>query len=397
MRIAASFVLLVLALLAPRLVPVVATPLPCPGDCQGDQRVTLEDLLVGINLALGVQPPSACINFDIDKSESVTVDEIVAAIDAALNGCPSATPPATPTESPTQTATFSQTATPTPNGAPLVPQHAIYRTYPGRGIHLALGVIDPEGGAVRCIAPNPPEGAALDAETAVFTWTPREDQLGPFHVPFSCSDQAEPPAVTNGVLLFKVEPPDLCAEPVCNAQSGCEISLPPLTEMCCEDEPSVRVAEPEADCPVGSILFVGRNLEGFGRLQNCDRMRIDNFAQVGATAFFHLQTRCIDFEQAVLVHARMETASRGVVFDQMRRVDLIDSNDGFAGQRFVDFPIDNPPYFDLQDAEADLHVVVRDVRGMEVSQSLRLKLTFTPIPDLPEANPLPTPTAPPAL
>src|SRR5262249_37322404 len=72
--------------------PTVATA-ACPGDCKGDDAVTVDDLITGINIALGDTPVRACQAFDVGADQVVTVDELLAAIDAALFGCPGNTPP----------------------------------------------------------------------------------------------------------------------------------------------------------------------------------------------------------------------------------------------------------------------------------------------------------------
>jgi hypothetical protein len=352
--------------------PATASGQTCPGACLGGEQVTVEDLTLAVNVALGMLPHSECPGSDLDEDGMTTVDEILAAVDSALNGCS------------------------TLNLPPVVPDQRVYRTYPGYEIELPTYAVDPEGDMVHCEATELPEGAAFDPEEGALAWTPSDEQIGAFYVPFTCMDQGDPPKSTDGVLTVKVRPPDVCTDPTCDATAGCSVSLPPASDLCCEASPALRVAEPSADCPEGQVLFVGRNETGFGEMQNCDTMRVVNFAQLGATAIFHVRARCIDFSESVLVHARMETAERGVVFDLTRAADLDEAEDGFADARFVDFPIDNPPYFDLQDAEANLHVAVRDVHGAKVTRSLRLKLTFTPIPDLAEPALSPTPTAPPS-
>lgn len=64
-----------------------ATPLPCSGDCHGDGAVTVDELILGVNIALGIQPASQCPPIDTDGNQAVTVDELVKAVTVALNGC----------------------------------------------------------------------------------------------------------------------------------------------------------------------------------------------------------------------------------------------------------------------------------------------------------------------
>lgn len=59
----------------------------CVGDCDGDGQVTVDEIILGVNIALGEADISACPAFDVDGSGEVTVDELVQAVDNALNGC----------------------------------------------------------------------------------------------------------------------------------------------------------------------------------------------------------------------------------------------------------------------------------------------------------------------
>lgn len=60
---------------------------PCFGDCNGNGEVTVDELITGVNIALGAAPLGSCPRFDTDGNGMVTVDELVAAVNAALNGC----------------------------------------------------------------------------------------------------------------------------------------------------------------------------------------------------------------------------------------------------------------------------------------------------------------------
>src|SRR5262249_30286496 len=63
------------------------------GDCDGNGEVTVNELIVGVNIALGNRPLSDCAFFDVDSNGQVTVNEIIRAVNVALNGPP---PTATP-------------------------------------------------------------------------------------------------------------------------------------------------------------------------------------------------------------------------------------------------------------------------------------------------------------
>jgi hypothetical protein len=66
----------------------VPTPAPsCTGDCNGDGEVTINELISGVNIALGSAPLSQCPAFDPSGDGSVAINELIAAVGAALEGC----------------------------------------------------------------------------------------------------------------------------------------------------------------------------------------------------------------------------------------------------------------------------------------------------------------------
>jgi len=58
----------------------------CAGDCDDDNAVTVDELVAGVNLALG--EAGSCPAFDSSGDQQVTVDEILAGVNSALAGCP---------------------------------------------------------------------------------------------------------------------------------------------------------------------------------------------------------------------------------------------------------------------------------------------------------------------
>jgi len=80
-------------------------PPRCAGDCNFDRRVSIDELLLGVNMVLENAPHVACPPVDANADGAVTVDEVIASVRAALNGCPApATPPrriVPPTPTPT--------------------------------------------------------------------------------------------------------------------------------------------------------------------------------------------------------------------------------------------------------------------------------------------------------
>jgi uncharacterized repeat protein (TIGR03806 family) len=69
----------------------------CVGDCDGDGRVTIAELVTGVSVALGSIDVATCPAFDRDGDGAVRVDELLAAVLAASSGCAGGpTPTATP-------------------------------------------------------------------------------------------------------------------------------------------------------------------------------------------------------------------------------------------------------------------------------------------------------------
>jgi ELWxxDGT repeat protein len=62
-------------------------PRPCPGDCDGDKRVVISELVRAVTVALGATPTSACAAVDEDRDGVVVIAELVRAVTRALSGC----------------------------------------------------------------------------------------------------------------------------------------------------------------------------------------------------------------------------------------------------------------------------------------------------------------------
>ena len=76
----------------------------CVGDCNGDGRVAIDEILVGVNEALGLVAADQCPQFDVDADAHVAINELLGAVRGALDGC-LAEPTPTATPLPTATAT----------------------------------------------------------------------------------------------------------------------------------------------------------------------------------------------------------------------------------------------------------------------------------------------------
>jgi hypothetical protein len=85
----------------------------CPGDCGDNGAVTVDELVRGVNIALGLQAVSSCPPADTDGDGTVTVAELVQAVNASIFGCPPGPPTPTATDTATETPTPSPSTTPT--------------------------------------------------------------------------------------------------------------------------------------------------------------------------------------------------------------------------------------------------------------------------------------------
>ncbi len=61
-------------------------PLPCVGDCNYDGMVVINELIIGVNLALGGSTLN-CTAFDTNDDGEVSINELIAAVNSALSGC----------------------------------------------------------------------------------------------------------------------------------------------------------------------------------------------------------------------------------------------------------------------------------------------------------------------
>jgi phosphohistidine phosphatase SixA len=117
-RIGCRMILLTVLVLGAVARPAAAAPSSCPGDCNGDGEVTVDELVRGVNIALGTLTLDACPALDRNGDGQVTIEELLAAVSVAINGCapvPTATSTGTAVEgTPTITGTIIVEATSTP-------------------------------------------------------------------------------------------------------------------------------------------------------------------------------------------------------------------------------------------------------------------------------------------
>lgn len=85
----------------------------CSGDCDGNTLVSVDELVLAVNIALRGAGLDRCATLDANHDDVVTVDEIVVSVAEAVDGCPGQT--ARPTRTPTPLVVGTPTPT-TPIG-----------------------------------------------------------------------------------------------------------------------------------------------------------------------------------------------------------------------------------------------------------------------------------------
>lgn len=173
------------------------TPGPCYGDCNFDGMIGINELIIGVGIALGTRPLTDCSVFDINRDGMVSVGELVTVVRAALQGCvalstptptvPTATPPATPTRSFTPLPSDTPTATPSPTA-----------TLPG-----GCPGIEPFGREFRRLGALGPEEVELTELAAAIEVTDVRQKHHARVTLFACHD--DPP----GVAIFRITTPQL--------------------------------------------------------------------------------------------------------------------------------------------------------------------------------------------
>lgn len=59
----------------------------CVGDCNNSGEVTINELIIMVNIALGSAPVEDCLPGDANGDGQITIDEIILAVNHALDGC----------------------------------------------------------------------------------------------------------------------------------------------------------------------------------------------------------------------------------------------------------------------------------------------------------------------
>lgn len=149
-----SVVRALVLLMGPLLIAAVAGAQECPGDCDANGRVTVDELVRGVNIAPDRSDLARCTILDSDSDGRVRVNELVTAVGRALAGCTAPQFTATPTPTATDVATTTNTPSPTatlPDGTTAIAE-IVRRDTHGIAVHLgetvtAQGVVTVDAGA----------------------------------------------------------------------------------------------------------------------------------------------------------------------------------------------------------------------------------------------------------
>ena len=121
----------------------------CVGDCNGDGRVLVNELVLGVNIVLEERPVSACTAL-ADEAGIVNIMQMMKGINNALGVCP-ARPTATPTATP-----VPRTPTPTPSLTATLPSATptTTRTLPPTATSTAPATATPTTAASNTATPS---------------------------------------------------------------------------------------------------------------------------------------------------------------------------------------------------------------------------------------------------
>lgn len=64
-------------------------PASCTGDCDGNGTVAINELILGVNIAIENQAVTVCPPFDANDSGAVEINELIQGVNNAISGCPS--------------------------------------------------------------------------------------------------------------------------------------------------------------------------------------------------------------------------------------------------------------------------------------------------------------------
>ena len=166
----------------------------CVGDCNGDGRVVINELIIGVNIALGSSPVSYCPSFANNQGE-VDIAQLIKGVNNALEGCP-ATPTITATEVP---ATATATLTPTSTLPPATVTATATGVPTGTATATATGI--PTGTATATATAAPPTATATGIPTGTATATAMPVTPTATGIPTGTATATAPPATATATGL----------------------------------------------------------------------------------------------------------------------------------------------------------------------------------------------------
>ncbi|MEO8601292.1 MAG: hypothetical protein ABI629_01815 [bacterium] len=279
------------------LVSASAAGAQCAGNCNDDGSVSINELIVGVNIALGAAAVDTCAAFDLNGDGSVTINELIAAVNGALNGCPTTPRPeatstattaeATATEAPPPTATAVDTATTTPadthsatatavntatttaiatatavntNTATAVASETATAVVTSTAVHTATAPPT----TVDTATPQATGTSAPATATAPPTATPTEVPATPTDTP---TPTATPPAVTATFTVTATptggSSPAVCGNGFLEAGESCTSCAGDCTIGACTASATMNSFTVHFSAPLGTIPTTGSFLLGY--------------------------------------------------------------------------------------------------------------------------------------
>lgn len=175
------------------------------------------------------------------------------------------------------------------------------------------------------------------------------------------------------------------------ALDGCpaaECGLQPIEAVprCCATAPDPAIELPSPRCGVEPRLLLGRNIDGFGRIDPCEVVPLLRFAQGGVALRVHVWAACLDASARIRIDVSLRTADDTLV-DGTRFARFQERSDGWLEERSLVFELPFPTEPDQYEAvEAELRLQLTDAGGAGAATTTRVVLTMQPVPDEPDPN-----------
>lgn len=173
------------------------------------------------------------------------------------------------------------------------------------------------------------------------------------------------------------------------ALEGCDppacVRLPiEVAPHCCTAEPVPASTLELPSCDPAAEPLLGRNLDGFGRIDDCERLPLLSFAQGGIALRFHVLAVCLDADERIRVDVHLRSADE-VLIDETRFARFARRSDGWLEERSLVFELPFPTRPDqYEGVECTLEVRLTDTHGVTQSTSKRIVLTLLPVADEPD-------------